>query len=346
MPNSVAHDRPAAGPVSVFGAGAWGTALASHIACAQSVTLWGRDASVVDAIEHQQLNPRYLAGVSLSSNLHAVSDFSEAARFALRPNGLWIIATPMSGLRSTLAQLLSIAPVAQWPSLLWLCKGFEVDTGLLPHQVVQACVGEVGGALSGPSFALEVAKGLPCALTVASKSAVVQAAAVAAVHHGHMRIYAEDDLIGVEVGGAVKNIMAVATGICDGLQLGLNARAALMTRGMAEIRRLAVALGANSETLNGLAGFGDLMLTCTGDLSRNRRVGLMLAEGLSLSDILNKLGQVAEGVRCAPVVRQKAAELVVDMPITQTVCEVLFSGLKPQDAVAHLLARQPKRELV
>jgi glycerol-3-phosphate dehydrogenase (NAD(P)+) len=148
------------------------------------------------------------------------------------------------------------------------------------------------------------------------------------------------------VGGAVKNIMAVATGISDGLQLGLNARAALMTRGMAEIRRLAVALGARSETLNGLAGFGDLMLTCTGDLSRNRRVGLMLAEGLSLSDILPKLGQVAEGVRCAPVVRQKAAELGVDMPITQTVCDVLFNGLTPQNAVAHLLARQPKREFV
>ena len=189
-----------------------------------------------------------------------------------------------------------------------------------------------------------MARGLPCALTAAGADEPARQAMVRAAHHAALRVYELDDLVGAEVGGAVKNIMAVATGICDGMQLGLNARAALITRGMAEIKRLAVALGAQAETLNGLSGFGDLILTCTGDLSRNRRVGLMLAQGKSLDTILKELGQVAEGVKCAPVVKQLAAELGVDMPITAAVNSVLFEGLSPGEGVMRLLSREARSE--
>ena len=331
--------------VTVFGAGAWGTAVASHIAQKHAVVLWGRDAAAISHLNTHHENPRYLPDVALSPTLKATDQFSLAAQHADGEQGLWVLGTPMSALRSTLAQLLQYKPVGQWPALIWLCKGFEVGTGLMPHQVVQDVVGQaIGGALSGPSFALEVAKQLPCALTIGSADVTVQHAAVRAVHHGMMRVYAHEDIIGVEVGGAVKNIMAVATGICDGLQLGLNARAALITRGMAEMRRLAMALGAQSDTLNGLSGFGDLILTCTGDLSRNRRVGLMMAQGLSLDDILKQLGQVAEGVRCAPVVRDLAQRLGIDMPITQAVCQVLFEGVDLPQALKQMFSREPKSE--
>jgi glycerol-3-phosphate dehydrogenase (NAD(P)+) len=256
-----------------------------------------------------------------------------------------VLGTPMSALRQTLMLLLETAPIEQWPPLVWLCKGFEVGTGLMPHQVVEEVLGKLyGGALTGPSFAAEVARGLPCALTAASADAFTRSAMVRAAHHAALRVYELDDLAGAEVGGAVKNIMAVATGICDGMQLGLNARAALITRGMAEIKRLAVALGGQAETLNGLSGFGDLILTCTGDLSRNRRVGLMLAQGKTLHTILTELGQVAEGVKCAPVVKQLAARLGVDMPITSAVNAVLFDGLSPGECVMSLLSRGAKSE--
>ena len=215
----------------------------------------------------------------------------------------------------------------------------------MPHQVVEEVLGKpYGGALTGPSFAAEVARGLPCALTAATADEHTRQAMVRAAHHAALRVYELDDLVGAEVGGAVKNIMAVATGICDGMQLGLNARAALINRGMAEIKRLAVALGAQAETLNGLSGFGDLILTCTGDLSRNRRVGLMLAQGKSLDAILKELGQVAEGVKCAPVVKQLAAELSIEMPITAAVNAVLFEGLSPGEGVMRLLSREARSE--
>ncbi|MFP5482701.1 MAG: NAD(P)H-dependent glycerol-3-phosphate dehydrogenase, partial [Gammaproteobacteria bacterium] len=297
--------------ITVFGAGAWGTAVAAHMSLAHDVVLWGRDVAVLQSIASQRENPRYLAGIKLSPTLKVQSDFSVAARHGLaQSDALWVLGTPMGALRQTLLQLLEIAPIEQWPALVWLCKGFEVGTGQMPHQVVEEVLGKpYGGALTGPSFAAEVARGLPCALTAASADELTRQAMVRAAHHAALRVYELDDLVGAEVGGAVKNIMAVATGICDGMQLGLNARAALITRGMAEIKRLAVALGAQAETLNGLSGFGDLILTCTGDLSRNRRVGLMLAQGKSLDTILKELGQVAEGVKCAPVVKQLAADL-------------------------------------
>lgn len=334
--------------ITVFGAGAWGTAVAAHMALAHNVLLWGRDMQVMDAITTLHQNPRYLAGIPLPKGLKSQSDFALAAAHVFEaPEGdrLWVLGTPMAALRSTLEHLLSLYPLHAWPPVVWLCKGFEVGTGLMPHQVVEQVLGtEFGGALTGPSFAAEVAKRLPCALTAASHDPATRAAMIKAAHHGPMRIYEVEDVVGAEVGGAVKNIMAVATGICDGLQLGLNARAALITRGMAEIRRLADAVNADSETLNGLSGFGDLILTCTGDLSRNRKVGLMLAQGLSLDEILNNLGQVAEGVKCAPVVHQLALRLGVDMPITATVNAVLFEGLAPKEGVGRLLAREAKAE--
>lgn len=331
--------------ITVFGAGAWGTAVASHIATEHSVVLWGRDASVLDSVAGQRENPRYLAGIKLSSALATQGNFTLAAKHALAGNGLWMLGTPMGALRQTLEQLLQIAPIEQWPPLVWLCKGFEVGTGLMPHQVVEELLGKpYGGTLTGPSFAAEVARGLPCALTAASADHATRHAMVQAAHHGAVRVYEIDDLIGAEVGGAVKNIMAIATGICDGMQLGLNARAALITRGMAEIKRLAVALGAQAETLNGLSGFGDLILTCTGDLSRNRKVGLLLAQGKSLDMILQELGQVAEGVKCAPVVKDLAAKFGVDMPITSAVNAVLFDGVSPGEGVLRLLAREARSE--
>lgn len=332
--------------ITVFGAGAWGTAVAAHMSFAHETVLWGRDPTVLESIAAQRENPRYLAGIKLNPSLKAQADFALAAQHSLgHPDCLWVLGTPMGALRQTLEQLQALAPVEQWPPLVWLCKGFEVGTGLMPHQVVEDVLGKpYGGALTGPSFAAEVARGLPCALTAASADESTRRAMVRAAHHAALRVYELDDLVGAEVGGAVKNIMAVATGICDGMQLGLNARAALITRGMAEIRRLAVALGAQADTLNGLSGFGDLILTCTGDLSRNRRVGLMLAQGKSLDTILKELGQVAEGVKCAPVVKELSVKLGVDMPITAAVNAVLFDGLSPGEGVMRLLSREARSE--
>jgi glycerol-3-phosphate dehydrogenase (NAD(P)+) len=332
--------------ITVFGAGAWGTAVAAHMSLAHSVVLWGRDPIVLESIASQRENLRYLAGIKLSPALKVQGDFVLAAQHALgQSDALWVLGTPMGALRQTLEHLLQIAPIEQWPPVAWLCKGFEVGTGLMPHQVVEEVLGKpFGGALTGPSFAAEVARGLPCALTAASADPKTRQAMVCAAHHAALRVYELDDLVGAEVGGAVKNIMAVATGIGDGMQLGLNARAALITRGMAEIKRFAVALGAQAETLNGLSGFGDLILTCTGDLSRNRRVGLMLAQGKSLDAILQELGQVAEGVKCAPVVKELAARLGVDMPITAAVNAVLFEGVSPGEGVLRLLSREARSE--
>jgi glycerol-3-phosphate dehydrogenase (NAD(P)+) len=230
--------------------------------------------------------------------------------------------------------------------VVWLCKGFEADTQLMPHQVVAAELAGHGsnGVLSGPSFAREVGQGLPVALTIASASAACRERTVAALHHGAMRIYTGDDVVGVEVGGAVKNVLAIATGIADGLGLGLNARAALITRGLAEMSRLGVMLGGRAETFTGLTGLGDLILTATGDLSRNRTVGMQLAAGRTLDDILGALGHVAEGVRCAQAVLAIARAHSIDMPITQAVCAVLFDGVAPRDAVNALLRRDAKAE--
>ncbi|MGO4307574.1 NAD(P)H-dependent glycerol-3-phosphate dehydrogenase [Cupriavidus sp. RAF12] len=337
--------------LTFLGAGAWGTALASHAAAVHDVVLWGRDPEQLAGIARTGTNAAYLPGVPLAPKLACELDFDRAVDHALAdPDGLVIVATPVSGLREMTRRLAARrkGPLA----MLWLCKGFEAETHALPHQMVReeldalgVAAGEIEyGVLTGPSFAKEVAQGLPCALTVAGSAHTLADRAQAAFHHHAMRIYGSDDLTGVEVGGAVKNVLAIATGASDGLGLGLNARAALVTRGLAEMTRLGLALGGRLETFMGLAGMGDLILTATGDLSRNRKVGQQLASGKTLDQILADLGHVAEGVRCAQAVAALAARHGVDMPITRAVCAVLFEGLNAADAVARLLQRDARDE--
>jgi glycerol-3-phosphate dehydrogenase (NAD(P)+) len=341
------HEAKQAQPITVLGAGAWGTAVAIALAARHDVLLWGRNPEQMAATEAARDNVTYLPGHPLPDALRVTADFEAAiAHVTTAAPGttpLLIAASPVAGLRPLLEQLKG-RPI---PNIVWLCKGFEYGTGLLPHQVVREVLGDTvaGAALSGPSFAQEVARGLPCALTVASGSAELRERVVSLAHGGSVRVYACDDMVGVEVGGAVKNILAIATGAADGLGLGLNARAALITRGLAEITRLGVTLGAQASTFMGLTGMGDLILTCTGDLSRNRRVGLALAQGKQLDTIVRELGHVAEGVPCAKAVRELAAKLGVDMPITNAVAGVLFDGASVQETVDRLLARDPRNEL-
>ena len=317
--------------VAVLGAGAWGTAMAGVLAARLDVALWARDPVQAEAISGSRRNERYLPGIELAASVTVTSDLPRAVGGA----ALLLAATPVAGLRALAQQLPADS------SVVWLCKGFEEDSGRLPHELVRQarC-----GALSGPSFAAEVARGLPCALTLASRDAAFAREAAALLHGRRMRVYYTTDVIGVEIGGAVKNVMAIAAGISDGLGLGLNARAALITRGLAEIARLGAALGGSPETLFGLAGAGDLILTATGELSRNRRVGLELARGKRLEDILSSLGHVAEGVRSAREVARLAKSKGVDMPVSDAVNAVLEGSLSPFAAVERLLSRDPKPE--
>jgi len=320
--------------VAVLGAGAWGTAIAAVLSARLDVALWARDPAQAAALGKTRSNERYLPGIALPGQVRIESDLL----VALEGAALALAVTPVAGLRG-------ILPKVKLP-LVWLCKGFEEGTGLLPHEIAAQTMGATArcAALSGPSFAAEVARGLPCALTLASKDAAFARETAALLHGGRMRIYYSTDLVGVEIGGAVKNVMAIAAGISDGLGLGLNARAALITRGLAEMARLGVALGGAAETLFGLAGAGDLILTATGELSRNRRVGLELAQGRSLKDILHHLGHVAEGVRSAKEVARLAKAKGVDMPVSDAVNAVLDGKLTPKKAVELLLSRDPKKE--
>ena len=340
--------------ILILGAGAWGTALAisaaSHTRAGHHVTLWSRDAAQAAQMQTQRCNGKYLPQVAFPESLYIASgDFTELVKTA----DVVIIGTPMSGLRGMLNQLKgATCPAA------WLCKGFEASldgsVGLLGHEIYAQIAASQAkttqhplktGILSGPSFALEVAKGQPTALVAASELPEVRDALIAAFHSPSLRVYGNDDVAGVEVGGAVKNVLAIATGLCDGLQLGLNARAALITRGLAEITRLGLALGANIETFMGLSGLGDLVLTATGDLSRNRKVGLLMAQGKTLSEAVASLGHVAEGVYCARTVSQRALSLGVDMPITQCVVKVLDGSLSAKQAVGLLMGREATEEL-
>ena len=334
--------------IAVLGAGAWGTALAMAAALRHDTVLWARDAAQAQALGAERRNRRYLGEVSLPPTLRVTAD--RAAALAHAQAGLTVIATPMAGLREQLATLNDDRPA------LWLCKGFEAVTGALGHEVARDVRPRAAaGVLSGPSFALEVARGQPTALVAASADAALGQAAVAAFHGDALRVYTSSDVVGVEVGGAVKNVLAIATGIVDGLAVqpqgqgradvpGLNARAALITRGLAEMTRLGVALGARPDTFMGLSGLGDLVLTATGELSRNRRVGLMLAAGHSLADTLRELGHVSEGVYSAATVRVRAQTVGVEMPITDAVCEVLAGRLSPDQAMRQLMARDPRPE--
>ena len=324
--------------IAVLGAGAWGTALAIAAAPRHDVLLWARDPAQAMAIAATRRNARYLGDVELPAMLQVGSDHAAALRHAR--DGLIVVATPMAGLRARLQSLPPAAPV------LWLCKGFESGTGLLGHEIARSLRPAAAcGVLSGPSFAIEVARGQPTALVAASVDAALAAAAVEAFHSDSLRVYTSSDVVGVEVGGAVKNVLAIATGILDGLASGgQNARAALVTRGLAEMTRLGLALGAQADTFMGLSGLGDLVLTATGDLSRNRRVGLMLAAGRPLAAVLAELGHVAEGVYSAATVLQRARALGVEMPITAGVVDVIEGRLTPEQAMAKLMSRVPRPE--
>ena len=325
--------------LSVIAAGAWGTALSVVLGARHSVTLWARDAQLVRDMQVRRENRRFLAGIPLPDTVQVTGSLDQALEGA----ELLILSTPLAGLRGILRQL--HAMTSNVP-MVWVCKGFEPSSGKLPHQVVADECGEdyPCGVLTGPSFAEETARGLPTAVTLASRDGDFARRMASDLHDRRLRIYANDDLVGAEVGGAVKNVMAIAAGISDGLGFGYNARAALITRGLAEMARLGVALGGQPATFMGLAGMGDLILTCTGDLSRNRRVGLALASGKPLTQILEELGHVAEGVGTAREVARIARNLGIDMPITEAVDAVLYRGEPASEAVERLLGRDPKVE--
>jgi glycerol-3-phosphate dehydrogenase (NAD(P)+) len=323
--------------LSFLGAGAWGTALAIAAARRHDVLLWARDPAQAAQMARERCNTRYLPDLPWPDGLRVTADFAAAA--AHGGQGLTVVATPMSGLRGTLARLPGHARVV------WLCKGFEAGTGLLGHEIAgQVLPGAAAGVLSGPSFAQEVAAGLPTALVAASFDPGLSRQVVEAFHHGALRIYTSADPVGVEIGGAVKNVLAIATGISDGLGLGLNARAALVTRGLAEMTRLGICMGAQPETFMGLAGLGDLVLTATGDLSRNRRLGLLLAEGLSTNEVLSRLGHVAEGAYSLATVIDRSRSLRVDMPVAEAVHKVVSGVASARVAVEQLLQRDPRAE--
>lgn len=326
--------------IAIFGAGAWGTALASAFGRIHPVVLWARDHRLAEALSASHQNERYLAGVSLPESLEVTSDFAAAAARA----ELHLVATPLTGLRATVRALHRLRPGIP---LIWACKGLEAGTGRLPHEIVAEELGEGAacGVLTGPSFAAEVGAGLPTAITLASADRHFAREFGEALHQPRLRIYANTDVIGAEIGGGLKNVIAIASGVSDGMGYGMNARAALITRGLAEIVRLGRVLGARSETMMGLAGMGDLILTCTGDLSRNRRVGLALARGLKLPQILQELGHVAEGVPTAGEAVRLAAKHHVEMPISEAVHALLHEPSMPTgQIVERLLARDPKHE--
>lgn len=324
--------------VAILGAGAWGSALAVSLGAQHAVALWTRRREDCEALAATRRS-RYLPDVPIPD---AVAIEADLAR-AIEGRDVVIVATATAGLRDT---ALAVGALDSAPALIWACKGFETRSGLLPHQVIAAVLPGARhvAALSGPSFALEVARGQPTAIVLASRDAAFAVDTAAALNSARLRIYSNDDLIGVELGGALKNVIAIAAGISDGLALGRNARAALVTRGLAEIARLGVAMGGHPETFNGLAGLGDLVLTCTGDLSRNREVGVRLAQGKRLDAVLAEIGHVAEGVHSARAAAAHALACQIEMPITAAVCDVLFEGRPAQDAVRQLLMRDPRPE--
>lgn len=325
--------------IAVLGAGAWGTALAISLAARHEVRLWARNPAQCDEMAAERVNRRYLPGFTFPE----MQQIESKLELALDQADLILAVVPTAGFRQMVRQVAVLG--AEIP-LVWACKGFETGTARLPHQMMMEEVGSKlqCGVLSGPSFAQEVAKGLPTALTLASSDEQFAHDLALELHSARLRVYSSSDVIGVEVGGAVKNIMAIAAGISDGMGYGYNARAALITRGLAEIGRLGVAMGGKPETFMGLTGAGDLILTCTGDLSRNRTVGLRLAQGQKLDTILTELGHIAEGVNSAREVLHLAESMNVEMPITHAVCQVLFEEVSPGKAVEELLGREPRAE--
>jgi len=328
--------------VTVLGAGSWGSALAIQLARNNVATyLWGRDAVQMERMERERRNAVYLPDITFPEGLRATADLAQA----VTTGSAILVAVPSQAFRATLRQ---ISPLLKdGAPLAWATKGFEPGAAKLLHEVVAEELGSAypTAVISGPTFAAEVARGLPTAVTVASSNTEVAQFFAGCLHGAAFRAYTSNDVIGVEVGGAVKNVLAIASGIADGLGFGANTRAALITRGLAEMMRLGTALGAHPETFMGLAGLGDLVLTCTDDQSRNRRVGLSLGRGHPLDETLRNIGQAVEGVKSAPEVVRIAREHHTEMPITEQVYRVLYENRSPQEAVAALLGREPKAEL-
>ena len=329
--------------IAVLGAGAWGTALAislsANASSSHQVALWVRNPDHLAELVSQRINRRYFPDFFLPHSLQLTSTLDAAVETA----ELALIVVSIAGLRETLRGIVACGKAVP---VVWGCKGFEAKSAKLPHQVAEEEYAGLApyGVLSGPSFAQEVAQGLPTALTLASHDEGFARSIAAQLHTSRLRVYSSRDIVGVETGGAIKNVISIAAGISDGMGFGYNARAALITRGLAEITRLGLKLGGCMETFMGLTGVGDLILTCTGDLSRNRRVGLMLAAGHALPDILKELGHTAEGVHTSREVLRLSRELKIEMPITQAICSILHEGVPARIAVEALLNREPKTE--
>lgn len=329
-------------PVAVLGAGSWGTALAIQFARAGHPTrLWSRSAADVAAMQAQRHNARYLPDAKFPDKIEVHAALAAAVLGA----AAIIIAVPSHSLRSLLTQLKPL--LARDARLAWATKGFELDTGKLPHQVAYDVFGDryPVAVLSGPTFAKEVGAGLPTAMTIASPDEEFAHQLAKSLHASNFRAYTSTDIVGVEVGGAVKNVLAVGAGLCDGLGFGANTRIALITRGLSEVVRLGVALGAQAETFMGLAGLGDLVLTCTDNQSRNRRFGLALAAGRSVTDALAEIGQVVEGYTAARAVHAVALREKVDMPIVAGIYRILYENAPAKDVVRDLMTRPIRSEI-
>jgi glycerol-3-phosphate dehydrogenase (NAD(P)+) len=330
-----------AASITVLGAGSWGTALALLLARNGVETLlWGFDTNEVDALKQERQNSRYLPGIRFPDNLSVTSDLKKA----VENQPLLLLAVPSHAFRSTLQ---AIKPhLTEQAKISWATKGLDKETGGLLHESAEEILGKQIplAVISGPSFAREVAENLPTALTVASAHANFLEEIAGLLHNERFRVYTSNDMVGAQIGGAVKNVMAIAAGISDGLKFGANTRAALITRGLAEMIRLGIALGANQETFMGLAGMGDLILTCTDDQSRNRRMGLGLGKGRPVEMVREEIGQEVEGVSAAKEIYLLAQKHHVEMPITEQIYSVLYESLPPLDAVKNLLARDKKAE--
>jgi glycerol-3-phosphate dehydrogenase (NAD(P)+) len=327
--------------IGVLGAGAWGTALAMQLARnGHRVLLWGRAREAIEAMRAHRCNERYLPSVSFPAGLEPEWDLN----VVLAQASILLLAVPSGAFRASLRAIAAGGHRTQ--SLLWATKGLETSSGKLLHAVAdeELGVGVAKGLISGPSFAAEVARGLPTAVTLAAQDEAYARRAAAWLHGESFRVYVSVDVVGVELGGALKNVLAIAAGICDGLGFGANARAALITRGLNEIMRLGVSAGAQRATLMGLSGLGDLVLTCTDDQSRNRSLGLSLGRGLSLEQAIQAVGQTVEGIATAGAALRVTRASDVEMPICEQVHRVLFEGLDPRAAVTELLNREPKME--
>ncbi|MCP4470290.1 MAG: NAD(P)-dependent glycerol-3-phosphate dehydrogenase [Gammaproteobacteria bacterium] len=327
-------------PVAVMGAGSWGTALAIQLARNDSpVRLWGHDPALIEQLAQSRENSKYLPGFKLAPNILPLASLAAAVadcKFLL-------VAIPSKGFRDLLQNLKPL--LDDDVSLFWASKGFEIDTGLLLHEVVdQELPRHRYGVISGPTFATEVARGLPAAIACAGNHAPTTAAFAERLRGNHFRAYTTEDIVGVELGGALKNVLAIAVGVADGLGFGANTRAALMTRGLSEIMRLGTRLGAHQETMMGLAGLGDIILTCTDNQSRNRRFGLAIGQGKSVVQAEVEVEQTVEGLRAAKAIHGKAIQLGLDLPIIEEVYRVLYDGKDPRDAVRDLEKRPQGRE--